>query len=497
MRRWLDHGLTPPASLPETVDTALAYLSHVLGHVCYERWTLTRIKQGFLSFGEAKAAKPAVFQLLLDHPEAVEWWERGRLRTAAAVDAPVPEDVLERLLHSHRRRFRRMEGTIPVLQDVDGAHVWLAAVEPQHTAALIAWLGRSGRFVNRDAATNTLAVADDAQAVVLFLRERASRSRHTLRAYAADLRRLIGWCRDRHLGPLSDLTRNDLLAWREALRMVRATVAADGRQQVTAKGERTQARALAVAASLYQYWYDTGYLIANPASGLVTGTQARSGFAPQRFLSPAALAACDAWLTATEGIADDITLARRRAIWALHRYGGVRLAELEWAVDSGLPRVNVDDEGQWTLYVCGKGDKPRDIPLPSVALAPLRAYRLARGLPAEPAAHELLPLIHGFKGGSLQAGGLYAEVKAIFEAAAAGLKADDPARTVLLHAASPHWLRHAYAKALVVDHQVPLPVAQALLGHASVQTTAAYAKTDRSQLRAFVEESFSDNNCLP
>lgn len=61
----------------------------------------------------------------------------------------------------------------------------------------------------------------------------------------------------------------------------------------------------------------------------------------------------------------------------------------------------------------------------------------------------------------------------------------------LLSAASPHWLRHAYAKALVVDHQVPLPVAQALLGHASVQTTAAYSKTDLTQLRTFVNSSFN------
>ena len=65
---------------------------------------------------------------------------------------------------------------------------------------------------------------------------------------------------------------------------------------------------------------------------------------------------------------------------------------------------------------------------------------------------------------------------------------------MLLRAASPHWLRHAYAKALVVDHQAPLPVAQALLGHGSVQTTAAYAKTDLSQLRAFVETSFTDSS---
>lgn len=489
MQRWLDHGVTPPVPLPETVDAALAYLAHVLGHACYERWTLTRMKQAFPSFGEAKGAKPAVFGLLLDHPEAVEWWEGGRVRTAPAIDAPEPENVLESLLHAHRRRFRRMEDTMPMLQDVDGVHAWLATVEPQHTGALVSWLAQNGRFLNRDAATNTLAVFDDAQAVSLFLRERASRSRHTLRAYAADLRRLINWCRDRHLGPLSDLTRNDLLAYRDHLRTARTIVAPDGRQRAAAPGERTQTRALAVVASLYQYWFETGYLIANPASGLVTGTQARTGFSPRRFLPPAVLAACDAWM-ATVPAVDDLASLRRRAIWVLYRYGGVRLAELAWSIDTNLPRVEFEDGGSWTLYVHGKGGKPRSIPLPAVAIAPLAAYRVARGLRAEPAVHEVLPLIHGFKGGSLQEGGLYAEVKAIFDAVADGLQAGDPARAVLLRAASPHWLRHAYAKALVVDHQAPLPVAQALLGHASIQTTAAYAKTDLTQLRAFVEDSF-------
>jgi site-specific recombinase XerD len=492
MARWLDHGVTPPAPLPDTVDAALAYLTHVLGHACYERWTLIRMKQRFASFSEAKAAKPAVFQLLLDHAEAVEWWERGRLRIAPAVDAPDPEDVLERVLHAHRRRFRCMEGTIPMLQDVDGAHAWLAAIEPRHTSALVTWLRRAGRFVNRDGATNTLAVIDDAQAVALFLRERANRSRHTLRAYAADLRRLVGWCRDRHLGPLSDLTRNDLLAYRDHLRTARATVAADGSQHAAATGEPAQARA--VVASLFQHWFDTGYLIANPASGLVAGTQTRTGFAPRRFLPPAALAACDASMSTMPAGVDDLAALRRRALWVLYRYGGVRLAELAWTIDTNLPRLEVDDGGPWTLYVQGKGDKPRAIPLPAVAVAPLSAYRLARGLPAAPAAHEVLPLIHGFKGGSLQEGGLYAEVKALFDTVATGMQAGDPAHAVLLRAASPHWLRHSYAKALVVDHQVPLPVAQALLGHASVQTTAGYAKTDLSQLRVFVEASFGNGS---
>jgi len=61
---------------------------------------------------------------------------------------------------------------------------------------------------------------------------------------------------------------------------------------------------------------------------------------------------------------------------------------------------------------------------------------------------------------------------------------------LLLRSASPHWLRHAYARTLVIDQGLPLPAGQALLGYTSVQTTAEYAKTDLSTLRAFLEKGF-------
>ena len=81
-------------------------------------------------------------------------------------------------------------------------------------------------------------------------------------------------------------------------------------------------------------------------------------------------------------------------------------------------------------------------------------------------------------------------MKAVLQAAEAQVPPGDAATRALIHAASTHWLRHGYARTLVVDHAVPLPVAQTLLGHASVQTTAAYARTDLMQLRDFVEGSF-------
>lgn len=123
-------------------------------------------------------------------------------------------------------------------------------------------------------------------------------------------------------------------------------------------------------------------------------------------------------------------------------------------------------------------------------MPPLRAYRLARGLPSDPSTFERLPVIHSEKRDALGASGLYDEVKAVFHAAEAHVAAEDAVTLATLRAASTHWLRHGYARTLVVDHAVPLPVAQTLLGHASVQTTAAYAKTDLAQARGFVEGSF-------
>ncbi|ACC76300.1 tyrosine-type recombinase/integrase [Paraburkholderia caribensis] len=486
---WIDDGVIPPRRLPGEMEAALAYIADALGHVVYTRWTLAAIRRRHPSLADAKTAHPAVMRLLLDHPAAIEYWDRGRVRTVAGDDAPTPQVVLQRVLHTHRRRFRHAsDAVVPVST---GEPEREPAAPPTLSRPLVAWLARAGRFAAVTSATNTLGVGDDAQAVALFLRDRASRSPHTLRAYRAELRRLVAWCDTRQLGPLSDLTRHDLLAYRQALRQPAQDAPADAHRKVS---EATQSRALAVIASLFRYWTETGFLTANPAAGLVRGGRSRAGFVPQRMLPPALLAACDAWVAETSPGEDALVAARRRAIWTLYRYAGVRLVELVWSDDAHLPKLDVDPIGtheQWTLHVLGKGRKPRAIPLPAVCVPVLRTYRQLRGLPPQPPPFEQAALIHGLKGGSLKGSGLYDEVKAIFVAAADRLAKTDHAGAARLRQASPHWLRHGYARALVVDHQVPLPAAQALLGHASVQTTAAYAKTDLSQLRTFVDATFA------
>ena len=550
LSHWFDTAVSPPQPLPDSIEAALDYLAGATGHPVYLRWTLARLKRGCPSLADAKREHPTVFALLLEHEAAVEYWDRGRLRIVAAHDAPAPEIILQRVLHQHRRRFHEVSNGSPLVLATDTAAraatattaVWLAALEPPRTVAARVtpvahdahdahdadvtaasvtpvtggWLARAGRFVNPSMVTNTLGVADDAQAVILFLRDRASRSPHTLRAYLADLRRLITWCEREQLWPLSDLTRHDLLAYRRALERQPEQGPSIGEQTPlsTRHPERrahpggpheqsaaVASRALAVVSSLFRYWLKTGYLSANPAADLSTGGAARSAWTPTRIMPARVIALCDAVVagSAPMGLAPagltPLVWARRCAIWSLYRYAGVRLAELVWSDATGLPRLDVDAEGHWTLHVRGKGNKRRAIPLPAVCLPPLRAYRLARGLTVTPAPFERLPVIHSEKRDALGASGLYDEVKAVLLAAEDLVTPGDTATLVILRAASTHWLRHGYARTLVVDHAVPLPVAQQLLGHASVQTTAAYAKTDLAQTRAFVEGSFA--TCTP
>ncbi|MBB5462626.1 tyrosine-type recombinase/integrase [Paraburkholderia sp. Cpub6] len=489
---WLDTGCRPPQRLPDSVDAALGYLAHALGHPLYCRWTLAALKRGCPSLADAKREHPAVFALLLEHDTAIEYWERGRLRVVPEVAAPSAATVLERALRQHRRRFRAAAPDDTAGNAREGTAVTRTGAPSQDLAPLPAgvepaWLARAGRFANQVPLTNTLGVSDDAQAAKLFLRERASHSPHTLRAYLSELRRLAAWCRREGLGPFSDLTRQDLIAYRDALQAPRQ----DAAGAVTRPAPASVSRALAAISSLFAWWHRVGYLTVNPAEGLAAGRRARMTWTPVRFLSAAALTHCDAVAAgdAPAGV-PPVLWMRRRAIWTLYRYGGVRLAELVWQEEPALPHVEVDDARQWTLHVLGKGNRLRAIPLPGACLPALRAYRNAMGLPADPPAAERLPLIHSERGPALGASGLYDEVRALFALAAARVPAADRAMRAALERASTHWLRHGYARTLVVDHDVPLPVAQALLGHASVQTTAAYARTGQNEARAFVEGSF-------
>jgi integrase/recombinase XerC len=490
---WVDQGITPAQVVPTTPELAAQYLANALMHPVYEHWNWQRLIKVYGALPDARRAKPRVCKLLLNVALVVEYWQRGKLHVVAGQDAPDPTAIVAAVLKSHKTRFRFVTAGMPSKStdtDLDDHRVPFAV-------ALRTWLQRTGRLYNPNEHTNTLGATDDYSALSAFLRERTCRSRHTWRAYTKEFERLVTWCQAQDLGPLSDLTRLDLLKYKLHLQKMRPggrSVGPEAPAPKASMSETSQARALAVVASLYRYWHETGYLQGNPAAGLTGGSRAQAGFAPTRLVSAELLALCDAWANRSleELQMANVNVVRRCAIWILFRFSGARLSELAWDPSQALPRIDSDNVGAITLTVVGKGNKIRQIPLPTNCVHVLHRYRLARGLREQPDALEQIPLIHGEKAGYLGARGLYDEVKAVLLAVAGEIEQSDPQSGLLLRTVSPHWLRHAYARTLVVDKRVPLPAAQALLGHASVQTTAAYAKTDLAQLREFVEQGFGD-----
>lgn len=495
---WVDHGVTPVKAVPREPELAAQYLGNVLMQPVFERWNWQRLIKVYGALPDARRAKPGVCKLLIHAQSVVEFWQKGKLRVVVATEAPDPATIVLAMLKSQKTRFRRADAAaIAVATKPEGQPV-------PFSDGLVTWLQRTGRLYNPHAHTNTLGAVDDYAAVAAFLRERTQRSKHTWRAYTKELERLILWCETKELGPLSDMTRQDLLQYKSHLQKVQLSVRLAARDDSAPKSsisDKSQARSLAVVASLYRYWHDTGYLQGNPAAGLTGGSRAQAGFAPARLVSTELLALCDAWVQRCiqspsklppPGQQTDIDVLRRCVIWHLFRFSGTRLAELAWNPMQALPRIECDKVGALTLTVVGKGNKLRQIPLPTICSDVLLKYRMARGIVARPDPTEQIPLIHGEKSGFLGPRGLYNEVKAVLLAVATEIESDDHQGAMLLRTASPHWLRHAYARTLVVDKRVPLPAAQALLGHASVQTTAAYAKTDLAQLREFVEAGFSE-----
>jgi len=505
---WIDHGVTPPQRLPAAPEDQVRYLAAALGHPVYERWTWARLLQAYSALADARRAKPAVCQILLGASEAVEFWQRGRVRVSAGVAAPPIDVILAQVRLVHARRFRRTSTELPV----GAPGVSTSLLTPTITSEVLLdpstwfpqpvdrWLQRRGRFANPDRETNALGAADDLAAVATFLRERASRSRHTWRAYVAELSRLIAWCQQGARGPLSELSRQDLLVFRDDQRRASPAVDEVATSAMPARSASAQARTMAVVASLYRFWHRAGYLSVNPAAELGAARRARQGFSARRLVSATLLERCDdavrsAVLQRPPVAAIDDSEAvrawRRLTIWSLYRVTGARLSELAWREDSATPKVAVDEAGHWTLRVLGKGHRERSIPLPDWCAAVLQGYREARGLPPRPTPFEHVALIHGEKRAALGTAGLYDEVKAVLSDVASRIEAEDATAAAVLRSVSPHWLRHAFARTLVVEHAVPLPAVQMLMGHASVQTTAEYARADVSKLREFVERGFA------
>jgi integrase len=155
---------------------------------------------------------------------------------------------------------------------------------------------------------------------------------------------------------------------------------------------------------------------------------------------------------------------RDAAVIAVLLYTGARAAE--------CARLDVEDVAitarTGTVRLHGKGDEVRHVPIPAPARQRIATWLRERG-------GEAGPLWTGQRG-RLTVSGITQLVVTVGQAAG-------------IQGLRPHRLRHTYATRLRQGGADPAQI-QALLGHASLETTARYFRAGAAEQAAIVEEVF-------
>ncbi|MET3135255.1 integrase/recombinase XerC [Oxalobacteraceae bacterium GrIS 1.11] len=270
--------------------------------------------------------------------------------------------------------------------------------------------------------------------------------------------------------------------------------------------------------AMFKAWHGMGYVRINPMA--LDGAGARRKINAGRALLPDLYELVLA--TMAEQAVDTFTerqmAVRDRFIFMALRGLGLRASELVHARMNAFYQLPdpATKKRYWVFLVSGenaKGGKERRVPVTRELLAVLAVYRSAFGLAAQPALNETAALLLSPRTKAVAIAGravgqaadrryfgawrevatrqgLYQIVKARIAQAANKLRDEGRIEEAAsLATASPHWLRHTFAKAALLSGQSMREVA-GLLGHASVDTTMIYTDQDALDLiRALERES--------
>jgi len=269
------------------------------------------------------------------------------------------------------------------------------------------------------------------------------RSVHTVRAYEATARRLIGF-----LGlHRSELIGAGGLAGIDAAEL-RAFLAMRREEGI---GNASAARELSALRNFLAF---AAGEIGSPAPPRLRGPRVKRGV-PRPVSPDDAVAIAD---DADEEAAHPWVGLRDRAVLLLLYGAGLRIGEAVALTGAVLPLGE-------TLVVTGKRAKTRIVPLLPPVRAAIEAY-----VEACPWGHaRQVPLFRGYKGGPLSPD--------IIRRAVRGARA----RLSLPERTTPHALRHSFATHLL-GRGADLRSLQELLGHASLSSTQVYTGVDAAHL---------------
>ena len=346
---------------------------------------------------------------------------------------------------------------------------------------------------------------------------------HTQRAYRKEAERFLLWAILQKGKALSSMTHEDCVECRDFL--------ADPQPRSRWCGTRSRERwsplwrpfegplsptaqryTLTVLRNLYGFLNSQNYLAGNPwASVSVPRVSTPSMNAGRSFT----LSQWEFIQGQMDRLPPSSANDRLRFVLRLAYDTGLRLSELvaakvddlRWVVyppEPGESATEAEVAG-WVLSVVGKGGRLREVPVSEAVSVELSAYLAKRGLDSELDGQanrgafllgrscdieERMPGLSALQGADhptqgISARTIYGQVKAFFESCSEAMRGlGDSKASERFAAASTHWLRHSHASHSIAKG-VPIEMAQANLGHASLSTTTVYVTTEsRRRMKA-------------
>jgi len=417
-----------------------------------------------------------------------------------------PDELGELALERHHLEPADTFDLLPVLDPIKKREI-----APLGTFQLPAWLaGTDG--ANRSPAFCFISARNDLEAIQCFLARYAGQP-HTLRAYTKELERFVLWCALVVCKPMSSLLVDDCEAYKNFLVAPLPefcgprTVKTSKRWRPFAEAPMSaasQKQALLVLRAAFDWLVKVRYLQGSPWSAVKDPTVVEQ---VEKMNTERALPK-DLW--------DKVigVLVERAAI-PENKQDRVALAAILLMGDSGLRRAEAASARRsmlkksrhgttvWMLEVLGKRSKMRKVPVSPRTVTALRAHWRDRDADFDAQGSDL-PLLApivvpgteralskhvdlGTKGYNpnsfydLIAGALRRVSKhggALAPEHAASLT---PEHLAQLAATSPHAFRHTFGT-LAVEKDMPIVVAQEILGHASASTTAIYVKAREKRI---------------
>jgi integrase/recombinase XerD len=284
---------------------------------------------------------------------------------------------------------------------------------------------------------------------------------NTLSAYRRDLDRYLTWLAAAAVVDLVAVTPRQVAGYLATLRE-----GDDGHPPLAAA---SAARAISAVRGLHRFAVREGLAPDDPSREVVPPSPPRrlpKALPVDEVLRLLAGAGGEA---GPQSLADDPLALRDRALLEFLYGTGARISEA-----AGVDRDDIDlldEAGEASAVLRGKGGRTRLVPIGSYAAAALDAY-FVRARPLLAAAGRGTPAVFlNARGGRLSRQSAWAILRRAAESA--GL---DATRI------SPHTLRHSYATHLL-DGGADVRVVQELLGHASVTTTQVYTLVTVEHLR--------------